>query len=361
MSPPINNIDADLMRALVSEYLDVLLDGTGQKAEVREIRISQRLHLNDKRYHHLLKLYYSTPQGADCKYIWLKFRPSLKRAFELHQYAYEGMSHSKGFIPRPYFLYEAPAHQHDFIAMEYVTGIPLRVLLARALGTRRSRTLVSTFRELGYRMRAFHDMSPLLPGCTLDKAFASARRHVHSCSVLDEAAKNSILRHLATTSEGMDLTSPLPSIHCHNDWSMRNIICRPDGNTTLIDLDAMQLPPVNRWYEVIHFLTNLEGQVKFAPLLSLNDLSMLAQTFLAGYLANPSRILPAVELEKLLYVLKVRYTFGGANRRPLTERVGGPLRRRYLDRLYAALSKGQSGLLSLEEAYPAVSGEINIL
>ncbi len=361
-------IDHTLLRTLVHQHAKTIFEDMDAQVEVQGVRVSRPLHYrsppknvkkihNDPYFHHLLTIDYVASDKSGCKKVWLKFGSSLKLSFELHRYAYEGMKQFEGFIPRPYFLYEPASQPYQLIAMEYVRGTSLRYIVLGSLLARRSFALAPTFGNIGRRMRAFHDMSPEQDGEKIGDVVARARECVLTTDLLDESGKSLVDARLATAAGTLNMDCRLPAVYCHNDWAIRNLIRRPNGALAIIDLDSMRSnykwsAPASRWYEVLYFLINIEKQIKYAPVTSIRQLSLLAQAFLGGYFAPGScSDFPIAHLQGLLYVMKVDRAFGGGGRRTLFKKFGSRLDRLYLHKLHRSLRDGCASLLSIEQTH----------
>lgn len=325
----------------------MLFENEEANASVLEIRTGRSMHRKQSRYSGLMQIDYSTSQGIHRKKVWLKFGTNLERVFEFHRYAYKGMQPFKSLIVRPYFFYDGPLHETQFIAMEYVDGKQLKNIFWRSLLSRQSGALVPTFEEIGRCMWAFHNMSPEFPGETVGEAIASAQHGVQTCNVLDDATKGDITAHLTAAGKLMDRASHLPAVYCHNDLSTQNIMYRPNGRFTLVDMGGMRKPPISRWYDVINFLYNLETRVKYAPIVDSAELASLSRAFLDGYCRDdPLLNLASSELSRLLYVMKVKFTFCEPRMTLVRRAFRGRMAWRYRRQLYAALRKGQFSALS---------------
>ncbi len=353
-------------REIVRDHAAAIFDDLQEAPEILGVRLSRALHYrdpsedagkvhNDPFYHRLMEVEYASRDGGGRRKVWLKFGTDLKPSFELHRYAYEGMKRFEGFIPRPYFLHEGPASGEQFIAMDYVEGSPFRHGVLRSLlWHRASPELISTFEDIGRRMRAFHDMSPRMPGHTVAMEISDARACLETTPHLNAAEKARIAAHINTIAPNLNPSANLPAVYRHNDWAMRNFIRSADGNLTLIDLDSMRSKsqgslPSSRWYEVLYFLINLECQMKYAPAFSVDQVSSFARAFVQGYFADgPCEYVPAAHLPRLLYLMKVSWTCGGIGRRSLFAKFAGRLDRRYLSLLVGALGRGRFGLLDVE-------------
>jgi hypothetical protein len=328
------------LRELVQDNINSLFGLTGSRLRVENVSLSRPLHQTSDRYHRALTVRCASPSETREKRIWLKFLPDVRALYEIHMAVWNQTRDLCDLFPRPYFYGEWSGG--EVIGMELVEGVSLRKLFLRRSLTRSSAALNTVFVALGDALRAFHDSSEPDGFRSIGDLEENARRVAASTEHLtrDERTQALELIRCAAVRAG-DSGTALPLIPVHHDCTLRNVVVRGAGLPCLLDLDSMRAPWKSRWFDVAVFLTNLESQIKYAPLVGTGCIAAAWDSFWTGYegVGLPDG-LSLEQAQAVLFLIKLEYVFEGSWL-PLFEVYTGLLASRYVRQLKTSVLNGE--------------------
>jgi len=346
------------MKEITTLYIEKILENE-IKTNIREIIPSGKIlaikvscyrskfHLGTRKLFRVV-VKYATNGSSKNKILLVKQVYDAFKSFNLHDFVYNGFENIAvpQLFPKVYFIIP----EGNYIVMDYIKGKSLYNLIASRITVGCWRFLLEIFENIGNNLYFFHSLTEnQYQPIKLCNVVEKIRMELDNSKLFIREEKNRINNYLKIGEESLDADYTIPAAKGFNDWTVRNFILEKKGGLKLIDVDYIIHPEYPEydiiWNDISSFLINIEGKIKYSPLITEKKINQLERAFLNGYNNMLKRRYSTKEIHFLYYISVLRF-FLGMIERPLHaiyQRWPGV---RFIKKLRKSLINGSGSLFS---------------
>ena len=283
--------------------------------------------------------------------LWMKTAADPDEAFRVISSAYERLVAAglQDTAPRPI----APDGVNGVVLTEYVAGKPL-LTLAYAFCLRTIPNpkieIERLFEKLGHWLASYHKSAYAGSETKLSDLFVQIDRDLSHIPRVSQQQLSILRAHLASARIRKCEDQQFPNVYSHADFSLRNVLVRPQNEFTVIDWDApleRKFPDITLcWWDLYHMWMNINSLVRLWPIVSRRRIRLLAERLVCGYLDNSETALSYEDFtHSICYLLSLRFMAGSQSIRRIDLRYNNLLAQRFVRLFRNAILDGNADVV----------------